>query len=365
MRWVATLIDRPEIKMKYALLLISETQGVGKGTLGERILAPIIGKDNTSAPSEATVCDSDYTYWQAHKRLAVINEIYAGHSSKAYNKLKSLITDPTITVKKKFLAEYDIENWMHILACSNNFNALKLTTDDRRWLIPKVTEKKKDESYWIQFNNWLTEEGGLGIIMHWAKEFLKTNKPVGRAEDAPWTAAKLVVIEAGDSPGMEMVANVLNSIKSQSEHEGDEFYRTVMMDADLVGLIKDNIDRSSGNYLERPATIRTVAKRCGWFISEEKTRFRDGTQGRLICSDADDAKRPPHELFQEVIPTRIRRLGKDFLVIDELTGKLNINSRGGSREALDDPLAVEAKRKAKEAEASRRLTDIGTEASKG
>jgi len=50
MRWCATLIARPDIKMNYGVLLISETQGVGKSTLGEKILAPLIGKLNASFP---------------------------------------------------------------------------------------------------------------------------------------------------------------------------------------------------------------------------------------------------------------------------------------------------------------------------
>jgi hypothetical protein len=96
MRWCATLIAKPDVKMHYGVLLISETQGVGKGTLGEKILAPLVGVGNTSFPGEEEIVDSKYNYWMAHRRLAVVHEIYAGHSSRAYNKLKSVITDYNI-----------------------------------------------------------------------------------------------------------------------------------------------------------------------------------------------------------------------------------------------------------------------------
>ena len=52
MRWVATLIARPDIRMEFALLMISETQGVGKTTLAEKILTPLLGPWNVSFPSE-------------------------------------------------------------------------------------------------------------------------------------------------------------------------------------------------------------------------------------------------------------------------------------------------------------------------
>jgi hypothetical protein len=104
LRWIATLVARPKIKMVYGVLLISEMQGVGKGTLGEKILAPLVGEENVSYPSEHDIVESAFNYWLAHKRLAIIHEIYAGSSSKAYNRLKSIITDRYITVSKKFQA---------------------------------------------------------------------------------------------------------------------------------------------------------------------------------------------------------------------------------------------------------------------
>lgn len=345
MRWCATLIAHPEVKMMYALLLISETQGVGKSTLGERILGPILGDENTSYPTEGEIVDSDYTYWLAHKRLAVVNEIYAGHSSKAYNKLKDIITGRRVSIKQKYMANYTIENWIHILACSNNFNALKLTGDDRRWHIPKVTEKKKSVAYWKQLNDWLNREGGLQIISQWAIDFLKTNDVVLHGDAAPWSMAKANVVEESWSPGMTLVAGILETIKEKSgildDDTKDEYYRCIILDADLVGLIQDQIYEGRHiDYLEKPSTIRKLAKSQGWFIHEDKTRLKDGTQGRLICTDIDDASRPPNELFKEIKPTRIRLLGKRKLIL-EANGAVNV-----TRDKLEDDETLITKIKA-------------------
>jgi hypothetical protein len=325
MRWIATLIARPDIKMIYALLLISEVQGVGKGTLAERVIKPIIGDINTSTPSEDDVVNKEYTYWQSHKRLALIHEIYAGHNSKAYNKLKSIITDQTISVKQKYLAPYDIDNWLHIIAMSNNFNALKLTGGDRRWLVPLITEKQQPAEYWTRFNRWLTDEGGHGIIMWWAAQFLEKNNAVGPGETAPWTVAKAGVIEESYSDGMLMVANILRSIK-ECGGPGEEWERCCILDTDLVGLIRDNIyDGRHSEYLEKPRTIRRTAKDLGWFPRTGSTTLRDGAHGKLICLDANDAQRPYSELLREVRPTRVRKLGKRKLILEEgMTPMLNV-----------------------------------------
>lgn len=333
MRWCATLIVHPEIKMLYALLLISETQGVGKGTLAERILKPILGIDNVSTPSEEEVVDSDYTYWQAHKRLAIIHEIYAGHSSKAYNKLKSLITDPVIRVKQKFLSPYEIDNWMHIIACSNNFNALKLTSDDRRWLIPKVTEGKQSQQFWTTFYHWLSDENGLGIIIHWAKEFLETHLPVKAGEPAPWSTTKMTVVEEGYTMGIQLVTNILEAIKQSVDNGNADFDRCIILDTDLVGLIHDNIPEREISYSDKQAAVRKAARGVGWYTQSDKTQLIDNTRGKLICLNIEDAGRKPKDLFKEIAPTRIRLLGKKFLVIDGETGALNV-----ARDELSDPM---------------------------
>lgn len=314
-RWVATLIARPEIKMNYGVLLISEIQGVGKSTLGEKILAPLVGRVNTSYPSENEIVESNFNYWLAHKRLAVVHEIYAGHSSRAYNKLKSVITDRYITVSKKFQANYLVENWCHVYACSNSMRAIHLPNDDRRWFVPKITETKQSKQYWSDLNYWLTDEGGLNKIKWWAQEFCEKNEPVQRGESSPDSALKREIIEDGYSPGQALVARTLDQIR-ETLNEGDE---TVMnewrqrgwingsggvflLDAAIVQMIKDQLYEGRQNdRLERPGTIRRLAKAKGWFVGEHRAQVKDwGYLGaRPIFSEQAMAKKRPFELCNE------------------------------------------------------------------
>lgn len=331
MKWCATLIARPDIKMMYALLLISEIQGVGKGTLGNYILKPILGDSNVSSPNENDVIEGKYTYWMSHKRLAIVNEIYAGHSSVAYNKLKTLITDPIITVRRKFLADYDVDNWIHIFACSNNTNALRLTADDRRWLVPRVTDEIRDSKYWTNLHHWLDRENGLGIIVYWAHEFVRVHGHVYSSDIAPWTDTKEDIVEENHSPGEALISSICKTFKSKSK-EGDEFHRCVMLDVDFVRLIKEKIyDGKISNFIERPYKIRAVARQCGWYINKTKTRLSDGTQGKLICSEKADAEKMPSQLFKEVTPTRIYLL-KNRLANEDYCDEID----KVKREYLDD-----------------------------
>ncbi|NOT39220.1 MAG: hypothetical protein HOP13_01875 [Alphaproteobacteria bacterium] len=210
MRWCATLIAQPKTRMLYSLLLVSEQQGVGKSCLA-RILARLVGMHNTGWPSENDITQSAFNPWLAHKRLVVVNEVYAGENHHAYNKLKSYITDPEVTVNKKFQQPYVIENHAHFILCSNNkTRALKIDDADRRLLVPTVTEQPMPGAYWNELHKWL-DEGGLSIIAGWAKKF---GDYVQAADRAPMTGAKQDMLRAGWSPGKTMVFDLAEKIKA-------------------------------------------------------------------------------------------------------------------------------------------------------
>ncbi len=306
-RWIATLITRPDIRMKYGVLLISEMQGVGKGTLGEKVLAPLVGRTNVSTPSEHDIVEGTFNYWMAHKRLAIVHEIYAGHSSKAYNKLKSLITDSTVLINKKHLASYETDAWLHIFANSNSYRAMRLSDEDRRWLLPRVTEERKPAEYWGEFNRWLKEDFGLEVIKGWAIDFLKKHKPVMPGDVAPWTSLKQEVIEAGDSPGQEKARTLLRRVRSIVRGEADDAKETlakweaegcakdgkvILLDTQIVRYIQDVVYQGRQvDYLEKPLTIRKLAKGEGFFVGDAKVSTGmngwgpTAHNGRMISND--------------------------------------------------------------------------------
>lgn len=296
-KWLATLIARPAIKMMYGVLLISERQGVGKGTLGEKIMLPLVGRHNTSVANETEIVDSAFNYWAAHKRLCVVHEIYAGHSAKAYNKLKSIITDQYIQVNKKFQAAYEIENWLHIIACSNSKRALQLSSDDRRWFVPGITDQKQPTEYWQAFNLWLQQQDGLGIIKQWADDFVLEHGHVLPGADAPaMNKAKKEMIEEAYSAGQSLVNTFLNVAKEKLNGTP-----VVFLDTDLQKLIVNYIhDGRHSEKLERAATLRKVAEAAGWYVHKDYCRLvgwtaRD-TRSKIVTNHPEMLERAPADL---------------------------------------------------------------------
>ena len=105
LRWCATLVVYPAIRMRYGILLVSNNQGVGKSTLFH-ILAQLVGLWNVSLPTENDITKNSFNAWKAKKRLAIVHEIYTGHSKDAYNRLKDTITENEMDVNEKFIVPY-------------------------------------------------------------------------------------------------------------------------------------------------------------------------------------------------------------------------------------------------------------------
>lgn len=218
-RWLATLVALPSVRMMYGVLLVSVTQGVGKSTLFD-IVCALVGLQNCSTPSASLIVNSDFNGWLARKRLVAVHEIYEGGSWKAYNRLKSSITDELLLVNEKFTATYTVRNQAHFLLGSNSERALMIEQSDRRWLVPRVTEAKHpdgDAGFWARFHGWLAS-GGHGAIVHWAQEFVKgKGHAVRPGETAPSTKRKSQLIEDSRSAEERATLDLAEMAKAQGQ----------------------------------------------------------------------------------------------------------------------------------------------------
>lgn len=213
LRWTATLIARPDIRIQWGMIFRSEAQGVGKTTWGD-ILAALVGFDNVAMPGEDTLAEGKFNSFLARKRLVICNEFYSGHSFRTYNRMKTWITDTKVEVEMKYLAAHTVPAFAHFFLCSNDLVPILIGTKDRRFYIPTLTERKKSRAYWAAFYAWLALDG-LGIIRNWATEFIRKHGPYLPGEPAPASVAKDMMIEKGLSDEIRLVRDVAESIAEQ------------------------------------------------------------------------------------------------------------------------------------------------------
>lgn len=267
LKWCATLISRPEVRMSYGLLLISERQGVGKTTLGAGILAPLVGVQNVGFPGENDITSS-FNDWVAHKRLAIVSEIYSGSSWKAYHALKSVITDRDLTVNQKYMRQYVIENWCHVLASSNSMRALKMENDDRRWLYPEVTEVPWPRHKFDALRKWL-HDGGLAIIKHWADNF---GDYVSQSERAPMTERKQEMIEGSRSEAQQEAAALAETLRDLGRP-------AAVLIKDVVGWVRAH---AQGRVYDTDYELRRAMVDCGLHAWQKRVKVGGRLQYAVV-----------------------------------------------------------------------------------
>lgn len=205
-QFIATLLAMPDTRVLYGLLLWSKVQGVGKSTLADHILRPLLGPHNCSSTSAKDITGSAFNSWIAERRLIIVDEVYAGHSAELANTIKPLITGETVTVNRKFKEPYDVDNCAHFILMSNSPTPIFVEQTDRRWLVPEVSEILRPKKYWREFRRWL-KNGGLAIIQNWAECYVRSKKrgPVLAGSHAPSTAAKDRLIEGSIMGGGKLI----------------------------------------------------------------------------------------------------------------------------------------------------------------
>ena len=268
MRWIATLIARPDIRMEFGMLLISEAQGIGKTTLGSVILAPLVNPYNVGWPRENDIVNSDFNDWVANKRLVIVNEIYSGQSWKSYHSLKSLITDKEITVNQKFQRPYLVENWCHIFACSNSMQALKMEADDRRWFYPTITEERWPREKFSELREWLAS-GGLGIIRFWAENFGDYIIPGQRAV---LTARKKEMIEGSRSEAQAEAVAIAEAMAVHGEP-------CALAMKEIIATIRNHVQ---GKVFDSDYELRKAMTAVGVHILQKRIRIHGRTQYIII-----------------------------------------------------------------------------------
>ena len=280
LRWIATLIARPETRMAYSVLLYSEMQGVGKTTLAEEILRPLVGKHNVSIPSEQQVVDSQFTSWCARVRLIIVNEIYSGQGWKLANKLKPLLTDKTVSVNEKNQPVYSIENWAHMFACSNSSRALNIEENDRRWFIPEVTDAVWPRQKFVDLRHYLAH-GGRSHIMHWAETF---DAYVAPGDRAPMSRRKQKAIEESRSAA---VRAAIAFAEAASDPEGPiEARPAAFLWSQVLDWIKARVEYSK--ITDRAEHIRKQMCDAGFRQLPDRYRFRGGEKEYILVTEQLD-----------------------------------------------------------------------------
>lgn len=113
------------------MVFIRSPQGVGKDIWLD-FLFSVVGKQYGVRLSKVGDLAGQYNSLMENKLFVGFSEMDPKDCYENMDSLKDMITCERVSIKKKYVASYDTNNSACFIGFSNNFNAIKVTADDRR-----------------------------------------------------------------------------------------------------------------------------------------------------------------------------------------------------------------------------------------
>jgi hypothetical protein len=150
-KYIAHMIQKPNEKIPICFIFIGK-QGTGKNMMLEAI-ANIIGKKNYITSSNVNDFFGSHAEGFYKKILVNLNEVEGKDTIDLESKLKSFISEDTITINQKYIRPLTVNNVSRLIITSNKPNPIKIdiTSNDRRYVVSKGTDKFLDSKYTTLF----------------------------------------------------------------------------------------------------------------------------------------------------------------------------------------------------------------------
>jgi hypothetical protein len=162
--WFAHCVQRPDEPPQSAIVLRGG-QGVGKGAAVWPLLR-MLGQHGIHL-SDVRHLTGQFTGHLEDCSLVFLDEAIASDDEKAKARLKALITEPTITIERKYHDASVVKNRLHIILATNNQWAVNLDKDDRRFCVLDVSdEHAKDKRYFDALYYELEHGGDEALLYH-------------------------------------------------------------------------------------------------------------------------------------------------------------------------------------------------------
>jgi hypothetical protein len=212
-KWLASRVQRPEIKINHAIVL-GGNQGVGKDTILEPVKSAI-GPWNFSEVSPTQMMGRFNGFLKSViLRVSEARDLGDSDRYAFYEHLKPVIAAPpdVLRVDEKHLREHSVFNVVGVVITTNNkSNGICLPADDRRHYVAwsDLNRTAFDEEYFPSLYGWYEEGGDRHVAAYLGELDLAGFNPKA---PPPHTSAFWEIVDAGRAPEDSELADVLDSL---------------------------------------------------------------------------------------------------------------------------------------------------------
>ena len=282
-QWYAHIFQNPTIK-PWALVFMSE-EGIGKGlwqTFFEQVLTKALSATFTSWDQ---ICGS-FNGQMAGKLLYTLNEATNYPTNTQKELMKSMIKDTQLSVNRKFVNQYDIDNYARVQITTNNRRPVAIDYDDRRYCcIESDNRVRGDKEYFKPLIDSRFDEK----TQHDMFDYL-TNYPLDGfdSEKPPMTKWKRELVGQNLSSAYEFVKDVCEGVVRDYVWDEDEDKQDQTMRVKATKLYEDYKTWCSENGEHKTGSNRQFYAELKKIAVEKKQMRIDGsnTKGfKLVKTD--------------------------------------------------------------------------------
>lgn len=163
--WRADLLQRPLRKGGRPGYAVKGDKGTGK-SFEQELMADMFHPFNVQRVNSIDQIIGKHNAEHAHTVLIIAEEMSMGHTSYAgvRDRMKAILTAPTIRVEPKGIDSLMVPNHIHIMLSTNHAEAVLQDSDDRRWTIFQIDPKRKsDKKFFAALQDWW-DHGGKNLV---------------------------------------------------------------------------------------------------------------------------------------------------------------------------------------------------------
>ena len=204
-QWLAYMLQYPGEKMKWAVVIVSAVEGVGKGLLA-RIGSRILGYHNVNENANYKHLTNTHNTLLIGTQLLVLNEVSLGDfksKNEGTNTLKNFVADDFYSCNFKNKPMVKLPNLTNIMLFSNDERVLGVSDGGRRYFFSNIkkTEEEilKKQNFFDKAWNFVDSDEGASALIHYFKN-VKIDDPSIFKKRAPQTDDLKELIEQSKHP---------------------------------------------------------------------------------------------------------------------------------------------------------------------
>jgi hypothetical protein len=165
MKWLAWTVQHPDQHAEVIIVLISNTEGSGKSTIGT-IMLDIFGRRHGLLVDDKDQLLGNFNSHLETTCFVLGEEVLWAGDNKTADALKSRITASSIPIEAKYRHRRQVPNRLHVMLTTNHTWAISAGMQARRYFVVEVSDEVAQDPDWFGPLYQDLDEGGRGEFLN-------------------------------------------------------------------------------------------------------------------------------------------------------------------------------------------------------